>query len=40
MVEAGKRWKTCSDAEKGPYVAQASELKQAYSKQKQGHVKL
>mmetsp|Transcript_38125 Transcript_38125/g.78009 ORF Transcript_38125/g.78009 Transcript_38125/m.78009 type:complete len:216 (+) Transcript_38125:88-735(+) len=40
MVEAGKRWKTCSDAEKGPYVAQASELKQAYNKQKQGHVKL
>ncbi|CAE7485901.1 HMGB13 [Symbiodinium microadriaticum] len=40
MVEAGKRWKTCSDAEKGPYVAQASELKQAYNKQRQGHVKL
>ncbi|CAE7617315.1 HMGB13 [Symbiodinium sp. CCMP2456] len=40
MVEAGKRWRMCSDAEKGPYVAQASELKQAYNKQRQGHVKL
>jgi len=34
-VEAGKRWRTCSDAEKSPYVAKASELKQAYNKQKQ-----
>ncbi|CAE7541024.1 HMGB13 [Symbiodinium microadriaticum] len=34
-IEAGRRWRMCSDAEKGPYVAKASELKQAYNKQKQ-----
>ncbi|CAE7865568.1 unnamed protein product, partial [Symbiodinium necroappetens] len=34
-IEAGRRWRMCSDAEKGPYVAKASELKEAYNKQKQ-----
>ncbi|CAE7222117.1 Hmgb3, partial [Symbiodinium natans] len=33
MVEAGRMWRSFSDAEKKPYVAQASKLKKAYEKQ-------